>query len=149
MISELWPYLAVFSSGFLAATLLPASSEAVLIGLLASGQGSVAALVAAATLGNTLGAVFNWGCGRGLAHYRDRSWFPAKGAQLARAERWFKRFGLPSLLFAWLPVVGDALTVIAGLLHVRLAWFVPLVGLGKGARYVAVAAATLGLWGAS
>ncbi len=144
---ELWPYLAVFSSGFIAATLFPASSEAVLVGLLANGQGSAPGLVAAATLGNTLGAVVNWACGRGLAHYRDRSWFPAKGAQLMRAERWFKRFGLPSLLFTWLPLVGDALTVIAGLLHVPLRWFVPLVALGKGVRYVVVAAATLGLWG--
>ncbi len=147
MITEVWPYLALFSSAFIAATLFPASSEAVLVGLLASGTGHPVPLVIVATAGNTLGAVVNWLCGRSLAQYRGRSWFPADGQQLARAERWFTRFGLPSLLFTWLPVVGDALTVIAGLLHVPLRWFVPLVALGKGARYVILALATLGLWG--
>ncbi len=147
-LAELWPYLTLFASAFVAATLFPASSEAVLVGLLATGHGDPWLLAFAATAGNTLGAVVNWLCGRLLAHWREKSWFPASGRHLERAERWFKRYGLPSLLLTWLPLVGDALTVVAGLLGVRLVWFVPLVALGKGARYLAVTAATLGRWGA-
>ena len=63
-------------SAFLSATLLPGSSEAVLIGFLASAQGKPVALIAAASLGNIAGAVVNWGMGRYFLHFKDRSWFP-------------------------------------------------------------------------
>jgi membrane protein YqaA with SNARE-associated domain len=142
-------YGGLFVAAFLAATLIPASSEAVLVGLLLAGTGSPWWLTLAATLGNTLGGLFNWGCGRFLAHYRDAKWFPVPERKIARASRWFERFGLPSLLFAWVPVVGDALTVIAGLLGVRVVPFLALVGTGKGLRYLFVTVTTLGIAGAS
>lgn len=140
-------YGAVFLAGFVAATLFPASSEAVLVGFLVGGTGEPWVLVAAATAGNTLGGVFNWFCGRLLAAGEGSRWFPVPAGKLDRPRRWFARFGQPALLFSWLPVVGDALTVAAGVLRVPLGRFVLLVGTGKGLRYALVAAATLGVWG--
>jgi membrane protein YqaA with SNARE-associated domain len=83
----------------------------------------------------------NWWLGRACLHWRDRRWFPASAGQLARAERWFARWGKWSLLLAWLPLVGDPLTVAAGILRVRPLAFLALVGLGKGVRYAAVLSA--------
>jgi membrane protein YqaA with SNARE-associated domain len=124
----------------LAATVLPASSEAVLLGLLAAGRGDALVLVAVATVGNTLGSVVNWGLGRGIERLRHRPWFPLSPARYAAASRLFTRYGTWTLLFAWLPVVGDPLTVVAGALRVRLLPFVLLVASGKAARYAAIAA---------
>ncbi len=132
--------LAVFTSAFLAATVLPFSSEVVLAAALADESLSRWLLWTAATAGNTLGAVINWGLGRFAAQFSNRRWFPATAEQMARAETWMQRYGQWSLLLAWLPVVGDALTVAAGVLRVRLTVFVLLVGKGKGARYAAVVA---------
>ena len=131
-------YLLLFGSSFLAATILPFSSEVVLLAMLLDGSDAVAA-VAVAALGNTLGAVVNWGLGRYLLHFRDRRWFYFSGEQIERAQAWYRRSGFWSLLLAWVPLVGDALTLIAGIMKVRLWLFVVLVGTGKGARYLAVA----------
>jgi len=130
-------YLLLFGSAFLAATILPFYSEVVLFALLRDG-GDAVALVAVATLGNTLGAVVNWWLGLFLLHFRDRKWFYFSDAQIARAQAWYQRYGVWSLLLAWLPVGGDALTLIAGIMRVRLWLFLVLVGFGKGARYVSV-----------
>lgn len=132
-------YLSLFASAFVAATILPFSSEALLFALLHAG-GDAVLLVAIATLGNTLGAVVNWLLGRFLLHFRHRRWFYFSDAQIERGQRWFQRYGVWSLLLAWAPVVGDVLTLIAGVMQVRLPLFVLLVGLGKGLRYVAVVA---------
>jgi membrane protein YqaA with SNARE-associated domain len=136
---------ALFVSAFLSATLLPGSSEALLVALILRGGFDPIVLVLIATVGNTLGSLFNWACGRWLMHRSDARWFPVSERHLGRARCWFQRFGLPSLLLAWVPVVGDALTLVAGLLGVRWAPFVVLVGLGKLARYGVVAATTLGV----
>ena len=133
-------YLGLFATAFLAATLIPVSSEIVL-GALSAAQGfDVWLLVAVATTGNTLGSVVNWWLGRYCLHWRDRRWFPVKPATLTRATERFNRYGLWSLLLAWLPIVGDPLTFAAGVLGVRFPIFVTLVAIGKAARYVAVAA---------
>lgn len=130
-------YGLLFLSAFLAATLLPFYSEVVLVTLLLDGK-NVWALWASATLGNTLGAWVNWVMGRYLLHFENRSWFPFKAESLHRSQAWFQRYGSWSLLFAWLPVGGDALTFIAGVMKVR--WWVLLLlcGIGKGARYAVV-----------
>jgi membrane protein YqaA with SNARE-associated domain len=138
-------YAGLFLSSLLSATLLPGSSEAVLAGLHASGRGMPAALLAVATVGNTLGSVVNWLIGRGIAHFRERSWFPVSAERYAAAQRHFERYGLWSLLFAWLPFVGDPLTVVAGALRVPLGRFVVLVAAGKAARYAMVMAG-VGWW---
>jgi membrane protein YqaA with SNARE-associated domain len=132
-------YLGLFLSAFSAATLLPGSSEALLAGFIAAERGSPAALIAVATAGNVAGSAVNWAIGRFLLHYRDRRMFPVSERRYAQAVRWFERFGLWSLLFAWLPIVGDPLTVIAGALKTRFMPFVVLVTIGKLARYLFVA----------
>lgn len=88
-----------------------------------------------ATAGNTLGAAVNWLLGRYLLHFQERRWFPFKVDTLGRAQTWFQRYGVWSLLFAWLPIGGDALTFIAGVMRVRFPIFFVLTGIGKGARY--------------
>ena len=130
--------LLLFLGAFGAATILPMSSEAVLAVLAQADGARVGLLLAVATLGNTLGAVVNWAIGRFLGHLRGHRWFPLDDRTHERAGRWFSRFGVWSLLFAWLPLVGDPLTVLAGLLRTPLAIFLPLVALGKFARYAVV-----------
>ncbi|MFW6092812.1 MAG: YqaA family protein [Pseudomonadota bacterium] len=130
-------YLGLFLVSFLAATLLPAYSEVMFAGLLAAGH-EPWALWAWATAGNTLGAMVNWLLGRYLLHFQDRRWFPFKPGALGRAQRWFQRYGVWSLLMAWAPVGGDALTFVAGVMRVRLDVFTVLTGIGKGVRYAIV-----------
>jgi membrane protein YqaA with SNARE-associated domain len=127
----------LFSSAFLAATILPFYSEVVLFALLREGYSS-ALLVTVATVGNTLGAVVNWWMGVYILHFRHRRWFYFNDKQIERAQQWFRRYGFWSLLFAWLPIGGDALTLIGGIMRVPMWLFLPLVALGKGLRYIAV-----------
>ena len=141
-------YFGLFLSAFLAATLIPLSSEAVLAALSAADGSDVVLLFAVATLGNTLGAAVNWALGRFCLRWRERKWFPFSAAQLERAGARFRRYGLWSLLFAWMPLVGDPLTFAAGVLQVRFLPFLILVGTGKGARYAAVLAVAQGVFGA-
>ncbi|WP_101340957.1 YqaA family protein [Cereibacter azotoformans] len=126
-------------SAFASATLLPGSSEALLLTLLAAGH-AAGPLVAAATAGNLAGSLVNWALGRFLIRFRDRRWFPVSEAALERAQRGYRRWGLWSLLFAWVPVVGDPLTVAAGALKVGFWPFLILVVIGKAARYALLAA---------
>ncbi len=134
-------YLLLFVTAFGAATLLPFYSEVLLVAQLQRGLDPTL-LWLFATAGNTLGAVVNWGIGWHLTHYVGRRWFPARQKTLDRAQHWFQRYGTWTLLFSWAPVGGDALTVVAGIMKVRMWVFLPLVTLGKGARYAAVIAAT-------
>ena len=138
-------YLGLFAGAFLAATLVPFSSELALVALLAAGYDPLA-LGIVATAGNTAGSIVNWGVGRYLLHFQDRNWFPVRREQLERYQHWFRRFGVWSLLFSWLPAGGDVLTFIAGIMRVSLPLFVLLVGAGKGVRYLVVigAASVLG-----
>ena len=130
-------YLLLFGSAFLAATILPFSSELLLFAMLRDG-GDPLPLVIVATLGNTLGAVVNWLLGVYLLRFQDRRWFYFSRDQIARAQRWYRRYGFWSLLFAWMPLGGDALTLIAGIMKLRLWLFLALVGSGKGLRYILV-----------
>lgn len=128
-------YVGLFLSAFLAATVLPFSSEAVLVGLLVSGHFSAGWLFAVAATGNVLGSVVNWLLGRFCLRWRDRRWFPVKEPALARATRLFNRWGVVSLLFAWMPVVGDPLTFMAGVLRTPFLVMLLLVAIGKAGRY--------------
>jgi len=142
---DLAAYLGLFGAAFLAATILPMQSEAALVALLLADRHPVAALLVVATAGNVLGAVVNWGLGRGIERFRDRTWFPASAASLDRATRWYRRYGRWSLLLSWLPIGGDALTVVAGVLREPLWSFVVIVTIAKGGRYLVLTALTLGL----
>ncbi|KKO45307.1 membrane protein [Arsukibacterium ikkense] len=130
----LFGYFSLFATGFIAATLLPASSELLLIALQQQGY-AVLGLWLAATSGNTLGSCVNWYLGKELLRFQHKRWFPVSPEQLAKAELQFNRYGSWSLLLAWLPIVGDPLTLVAGTLRVRFGLFLLLVTLGKGARY--------------
>jgi len=127
-------YTSLFFTALLAATLLPAYSEIVLASLVAAGHDPLA-LWFWASLGNTLGAAVNWVLGRYLLHFQDRRWFPFRADNLGRSQRWFQRYGVWSLLLAWMPVGGDALTFIAGMMRVRFDLFIALTAIGKAARY--------------
>jgi membrane protein YqaA with SNARE-associated domain len=129
-------YLLLFLSALLAATIFPAQSETVLAGLILNGQHSFWLLIAVATLGNTLGSVINWWLGRYLEHFHDKRWFPVQAATLERAQEHFRRYGWWSLLLSWVPVIGDPLTVVAGLMRMPLLPFVLIVAVAKGGRYL-------------
>ena len=130
----------MFASAFLAATIVPFASEITLAAAIAAG-GAVPWLVVVATVGNTLGAAVNWALGRFIERFRDRPWFPADTRRLERAQAWFRRYGVWTLLLAWVPVVGEPLTVIAGAMRVGIVPFLILVATGKGLRYVVLALA--------
>lgn len=140
---DLSAYLGLFAIAFVAATILPAQSEAALVALLLAGAQDPVALVAVTSLGNTLGAMANWALGRAVTRFKDRRWFPVTEAQLDRATGWYRRWGRWSLLLSWAPIGGDALTVAAGVLREPLWSFTLLVGLAKTARYVVLAAAAM------
>ena len=131
-------YLSLFGIAFLAATLVPAQSELALAALLATGRYDLWLLLAAATAGNVLGSVVNWLLGRFLHHYRDRRWFPIPARSLDTAEQRFNRWGVWSLLLCWVPVIGDPLTLVAGLLKTPLRVFLPMVLVAKAGRYLAI-----------
>ena len=128
----------VFLSAFLAATILPFSSEIILGAFYGAGGGDAVTLWLVASTGNVLGAMVNWGLGRYALHWQDRKWFPFKADQLQRADAWFQRYGVWALLMAWVPVVGDPLTFAAGFLRVNVWVFLILVTIGKAGRYAVV-----------
>ena len=129
---------ALFFSAFLAATLLPAQSEALLFIMAQSAAEHTWLLVGIATAGNVLGALVNWALGRYLLHFQDKKWFPVRKNGLERAERFYAKYGVWSLLLAWVPIIGDPLTLVAGVLRTPLRIFLPLVFLGKLLRYIGV-----------
>lgn len=130
-------YLSLFFVAFLAATLLPAYSEVLLIGMQTQGYPELW-LWCWATAGNTLGSVVNYVLGRYCLHFQDRRWFPFKAKSLEGSQRWFQKYGVWTLLLAWAPIGGDALTFIAGMMRVKFWLFVLLTGIGKGVRYAVV-----------
>ncbi len=127
-------YLSLFFTALLAATILPAYSEVLFAGLLMKGHDPLA-LWCWATAGNTMGSAINWALAVFFLRFRERRWFPFKEKSLQSAQSWFQRYGVWSLLMAWAPIGGDALTFVAGLMRVRFALFLLLVAIGKGARY--------------
>ena len=134
-----WGYVGLFLAAFGAAIIIPfIPSEPVIVALAAQDAYEPMALVIVGSAGNTLGACVNWIAGLYIEHLKDRSWFPISQKAMDRAESWYARWGVWSLLFAWLPVVGDPLTLAAGLMRARLVWFLPLVAVGKTARYAAL-----------
>lgn len=138
-------YLGLFLSAFGAATLLPLQSEAVLVGLLLNGAHPPWALLTVAICGNVMGSVVNWLLGRYLERWRGRSWFPLSPEQLDKAQANYHRYGRWSLLLSWVPVIGDPLTVIAGVLREPLWSFVLIVSVAKAGRYLVLAGITMGV----
>lgn len=138
MTTDILAIAGLFASALLAATILPAQSEGVFLALLYLGRTEPLVLLAVASIGNTLGSMINWGLGRAVNRFRGQRWFPVPEQRLATVEQWFARYGPASLLLSWVPVVGDPLTVVAGVLRVPLLTFVLIVGFAKTARYLAI-----------
>ncbi len=138
--TEFTAYGGLFLSALIAATVLPAQSELLLAALLRSGDWSTSGLLASASVGNVFGSLLNYGLGRGAEAFSDRRWFPASAAALARAQRWYGRYGRWSLLLSW----SDPLTVAAGLLREPIWGFLLLVTIAKVGRYVVLTIAVLG-----
>jgi membrane protein YqaA with SNARE-associated domain len=136
-------YLILFLTSLAAATIIPAQSEAMLTGLLLWKEYDPILLLLVATVGNVLGAVINWMLGRAIEHYKHRRWFPFKEAQLESAVAWYQRYGRWSLLLSWVPIIGDPITVVAGILREKLFVFLLLVTLAKATRYLVIAAIVL------
>lgn len=140
---DLAAYLGLFLVAFAAATILPFQSEAVLVGLLLTENFPTALLVVVASAGNVLGSVANWLLGIGIERFKDRGWFPVSAQRLAQAQRWYQRYGKWSLLGSWLPIIGDPLTVIAGVLREPFWMFLVLVAIAKVSRYLVLTAITM------
>ncbi len=136
-------YLSLFLISLAAATILPLGSEAAVVGLLVGGTLPWQGILLAASLGNILGAIINWFLGRSLSRFQERRWFPVGPENLERAQGWYRRYGRASLLLSWVPVIGDPLTVAAGILREPLWSFALLVGIAKTGRYLVLAALTL------
>ncbi len=131
-------YLSLFLISFLAATILPFSSELTLAGLVSTSNYDNLLLLAVASLGNVLGSVVNWILGFYSRNLSTKRWFPFKDKQIKKSSKWFNKFGRWSLLFAWVPIIGDPLTLAAGLLRVKFIEFLILVTIGKVSRYLVI-----------
>jgi membrane protein YqaA with SNARE-associated domain len=131
----------LFTSAFLSATILPGTSEAALVLVLAAGTASAALAVAVATAGNVCGSVLNWAIGYFFASYRDHPRFPVKPSKFERYSEIYRKWGVWTLLMSWVPLIGDPLTIIAGVMRSPLPLVIVLVALAKGLRYLAVAGA--------
>ena len=131
-------YLSLFAISFLAATILPFSSELSLATLIATSDYDNLLLLIVASFGNVLGSLVNWALGSYSRNLTKKKWFPFKETQIERSSKWFRKFGKWSLLFAWVPVVGDPLTLVAGILRVKFIDFIILVAIGKVSRYLIV-----------
>jgi len=132
------PLIALFLLALSAATLLPGGSEAALLAMAALSDHTTLTLLAVASAGNILGSVVNYGLGRMALHYQSRKWFPVSPAALTKAQGWFDHWGQYSVLLAWVPVIGDPITVAAGVMRMRFWVFLLLVSISKTLRYMAV-----------
>lgn len=131
----------LFIVAFGAATILPFQSEIVFVALQARGDIAITWIVIVASIGNILGSGLNYLMGRVLERYKDRRWFPTSEAQLERARAWYQKWGVWTLLLSWAPL-GDALTIVAGIMRTNVWLFFLLVSIAKTIRYIIVALIT-------
>lgn len=136
-------YALLFSSAFFAASLLPLQSEAIFTAMVINGKYQAWFLLLVASIGNVLGALLNWWLGKQLLRYQQRQWFPVKPERLQKAQTIYQRYGYWSLLGSWLPVIGDPITLIAGVMREPYWRFLLLVTIAKTARYTALLYASL------
>ena len=132
----LFSYFQLFLISFLAATILPFSSEVVLTTMYLSNSFEPYFLLIFASIGNIMGSITNWYLGKKITLFQNRKWFPVSPDQLERSRKYFQKYGLWSLLLAWVPIIGDPLTLLAGVLKVRFSIFFLLVSISKISRYV-------------
>ncbi len=138
-------YFLLFLSAFGAATLLPLQSEAVLVGLLLQDQYSTYLLLLAASVGNVLGSCVNWYLGLKIERFKNKKWFPVSEKNMLKAEKIYQQYGFWSLLLSWTPVIGDPITLIAGLMKENFWRFLVIVTIAKAGRYLFIYWVYLGL----
>ncbi|MDY6468701.1 YqaA family protein [Acinetobacter faecalis] len=142
----MWAYFLLFVSAFGAATLLPLQSEAVLLALLAEGSQSAFWLIVVASLGNVLGSCVNWYLGLKIEQYKNKKWFPISKSKMLQAQNIYQKYGFWSLLLSWVPIIGDPITLIAGLLKENFVRFLVIVTIAKVGRYLCVYWIFLGIF---
>jgi membrane protein YqaA with SNARE-associated domain len=130
-------YGGLFFISFLAATLLPLSSEVAVATMFLSQFNPVMILVAA-TAGNFSGALLNYGVGVWGDRFILSRYIDLPPQTKAAAKYRLEKYGAPFLFLAWLPVIGDPITVVAGVLRINLVWFTLWVATGKALRYAVV-----------
>jgi membrane protein YqaA with SNARE-associated domain len=133
----------LFVTCLAAGAIVPIPSEAAFVALMLTGDFSVWTLVAVATTGNVAGSTINWFIGLGAARFEGKPWFPASAAALERGRRWYHRYGRWSLLLSWLPLLGDPLTIVAGVMREPIWSFLIIVSIAKFSRYAMLAGVTL------
>ncbi|MBZ0207700.1 MAG: DedA family protein [Flavobacteriales bacterium] len=136
---------ALFLACFLAATILPFSSEALLLAMALGPWGSLPLLLTA-SIGNTLGGMTNYGIGRWLPEGKLMRWLRVDPSKVQRWRALVQRFGYWSALLCWLPVIGDPIAIALGLFRARLWPVTMLMFMGKAARYAVLVAAVRGWW---
>ena len=128
----------LFLSSLLAATIVPAQSEAVLVAINLSGNFPSLLLLFIATSGNVLGSLINWLLGYYIIKFEDKKWFPVDKNDIVKYSEQYQRWGYWSLLLAWVPIIGDPITVIAGIFRTNIWLFLTLVTISKFSRYLAL-----------
>ena len=131
-------YISLFVVAFMVATIIPFGSEAYFITLLTIGEYNHFLLLIAASLGNILGSLFNWICGYYINYFIKKPWFPINNKMIDRGNKAFNKYGKWSLLFSWVPFIGDPITFVAGTLRYPLVPFLILVSIGKVSRYLII-----------
>ena len=136
--NSLEAYSSLFISSFLSSTILPGHSEIILTTLILLEKYSQFLLIFFASFGNILGSVINWYLGFYITKFVNKSWFPFKKKQLDKASLWYLKYGKWSLFFSWVPIIGDPLTIVAGIFRVPLVTFITIVSISKVLRYIFV-----------
>ena len=144
--AEIHVLIILFLVGTVSATFVPSQAEIVLFALLATGDYRGWILVLAATAGNVVGSIGNYYLGKYIRKFEDKKWFPVKKKYLKEAEGIFQKHGPLTLLLAWVPFIGDPITIAAGMVRVKMWIFLPLVSISKGFRYAFVWGLYVGLF---
>ena len=136
--NSLEAYASLFISSLLSSTILPGYSEITLTTLILLEKYSQILLIFYASLGNILGSIINWYLGSYITKFVNKNWFPFKKKQLDKASSWYLKYGKWSLILCWVPIIGDPLTIVAGIFRVPLIIFITIVSISKVLRYIFV-----------
>ena len=136
--NSLEAYTSLFISSLLSSTILPGHSEITLTTLFLLEKYSQFLLIFFASLGNILGSIVNWFLGLYITKFINKSWFPFSKKQLDTASSWYLKYGKWSLFLCWVPIIGDPLTIVAGMFRFPLIMFIIIVSISKVLRYIFV-----------
>ena len=131
-------YTSLFISSFVSSTILPGHSEITLTTFILLEKFSQFLLILFASLGNILGSIVNWYLGFYITKFVKKDWFPFQKKQLDKASSWYLKYGKWSLFLCWVPIIGDPLTIVAGMFRVSLIIFIIIVSISKALRYIFV-----------